>query len=96
MLRFNAPLWIHSGDAPWHFVTVPVEYAEELRGRAAVARRGFGSIRVEATIGNTTWATSVFPDRDTGSYLLPIKRSVRDAEGIDDQDLVAVALDFEQ
>lgn len=44
-------------------------------------RRGFGSIRVEAQIGKTAWRTSVFPTKE-GTYLLPVKESVRDKEGL--------------
>ncbi len=47
-----------------------------LRARAFEARRGFGSVRVEARIGDVTWRTSVFP-QSTGGYLLPIKAEVR-------------------
>lgn len=54
--------------------------------------RGFGSVRVEATVGGTTWRTSVFPDSRGGSYVLPVKRAVREAEDLDDGDQVTVTL----
>jgi hypothetical protein len=28
----------------------------------------------------TAWSTSLFPDKMVGSYLLPVKRSVRESE----------------
>jgi len=40
----------------------------------------FGSVRVAVTIGTTSWRTSIFPDSKTGTYLLPVKKEVRDAE----------------
>ena len=43
------------------------------------ARRGFGSVRVRATIGSSTWTTSIFPASQAG-YVLPVKRPVRVAE----------------
>jgi hypothetical protein len=47
-----------------------------------MARRvGFGSVRVEAAIGDTVWRTSVFPQR-SGGYILPVKASVRRDAGI--------------
>ena len=55
--RFRAPLWIWdaSGDGSWHFVTVPDEAADEIKAIAEGGpRRGFGSVRVEATLGATT------------------------------------------
>jgi hypothetical protein len=43
-------------------------------------------------IGSTQWATSVFPDAARGTYLLPVKRSVRLAEGLDAGDTIPVEL----
>jgi Domain of unknown function (DUF1905) len=59
-----------------------------VHGRAA----GFGSVRVQVRIGETVWVTSVFPEKVSGSYLLPVKKAVRAEEGIDDGDRVKVWL----
>jgi hypothetical protein len=50
-------------------------------------------VRVEAALGGSRWRTSLFPDRTSGSYLLPVKKAVRDREGIDDGDTVTVRLE---
>ncbi len=80
---FRAELWEHSPGDPgsWHFVTLPVELSEDIRFEAGPSG-GFGSVRVEARTGGTTWRTSLFPEARTGAFLLPVKRSVRDAEGL--------------
>jgi hypothetical protein len=52
-------------------------------------QRGFGTRRVQATIGTTVWETSLFPDRASGSYFLPIKAAVRRAEELDIDDVVS-------
>ncbi len=90
--RFDAELWEHSPDGPgsWHFVTVPREVVEELAPEAGPPR-GFGSIRVEVTVGATTWRTSLFPDAD-GTMVLPVKKAVRSAEDLHAGDLCAVTL----
>ena len=87
---FEASLWRYDGDAPWHFVTVPVDLADELE--AVSEPRPFGSVPVRARIGATTWETSLFPDKKIGSYVLPIKRAVRDAESIADGDAITAKL----
>jgi hypothetical protein len=74
----------------WCFATLPQDAADEIR--ATQERRGFGSIPVRAAIGATAWETSVFPDRQSGSFLLPVKAAVRRAENIDGGDTVAVTL----
>jgi hypothetical protein len=82
--RFDvtARIWRWDGDAAWHFVTLPDDVAADVRDLTAGLRRGFGSVRVEAAIGATTWRTSLFPDAGSGSFVLPVKRSVRAAEGL--------------
>jgi hypothetical protein len=80
--RVKAKVWLYPGNAAWHFVTLPKGPAREIKGLFAGERRGWGAIPVEATIGATTWTTSIFPDSKSGSYLLPLKASVRKAEGV--------------
>ena len=92
-LRFTSELWA-TEHGKWRVVTVPLGLSEEIADRRADRRAGFGSVRVQATIGSTTWQTSVFPESKTGCYVLPVKKSVRQAEEIDDDDPVDVALEL--
>jgi hypothetical protein len=92
--RFQASLWLHQGDAGWHFLTLPTEVADEIDEVTSEQRRGFGSVRVRARIGSTAWATSIFPDTKAGSFVLPVKKAVREAEDIADGDTVDVTLDL--
>jgi hypothetical protein len=89
---FTALLWLHDGPAGWHFLTLPPEVADDVREVGAAARAGFGSVRVTATVGGTSWRTSVFPDARSGSFLLPVKKPVRAAEGLRAGDRVRVEL----
>ena len=94
MIRFTAPLWLWNGEGgSWHFITVPEEQSAEIRFETLGTRRGFGSVRVEATIGDVTWRTSVFPQK-AGTFLLPVKADVRRCARISAGDEVAVALDL--
>lgn len=90
-MEFSAELWRHDGDAAWHFVTLPVEVAEQVREEAGEPR-GFGSVRVEVTVGGSTWRTSVFPDTKKGSFVLPVKAEVRRREDLLAGDVVEVGL----
>lgn len=65
----------------WYFAVVPIELSADVR-EIPRPPRGFGSVRVRAVIGGTSWTTSIFPGSD-GTYVLPLKRSVRDAEGLE-------------
>lgn len=96
-VTFTAELWRwtareRSADSgAWCFVTLPLDLAEEVRERAGEPR-GFGSVRVRATVGATTWDTSVFPDAASGSFVLPVKKSVRTAAGVAEGDRLTVTV----
>ncbi len=77
---FTAEVWLHDGPGGWHFVSVPEAVADEIDESFGHAAKGFGSQKVDVLIGQTRWSTSVFPDRKRGTYVLPVKKSVRDAE----------------
>ncbi len=84
---FSGELFEWSGEGAWFFVALPPDLAEDIRD-LELPRRGFGSVRVTVRTGASEWQTSLFPDRRSGSYLLPVKRSIRQAEGLDEGDLV--------
>ena len=84
--------WEARDDASWYFTSVPPELSEEIR-EIPRPYRGFGSVRVRARIGDTEWATSIFPSSNEGTYVLPLKKKVRDAEGLVDGGPVTVRLE---
>jgi Domain of unknown function (DUF1905) len=91
---FDAELWgwdARRADS-WIFVSLPAEASEEIRDLAAGPRRGFGSVRVRVTVGDSTWTTSIFPDSVRGGYVLPIKRAVRQAADLDIGDVATVTV----
>lgn len=91
--RFTAQLWMAPAEAAWYFVTLPPDAADDIEQRTVpTRRRGFGSVRVTATIGATTWSTSIFPDTRAQSYVLPVKKQVRRTEGLDEGSTVSVSL----
>ena len=87
---FQAELWLHDSGR-WIFVTVPHDESDEIH-EVAPHRGGFGSVRVQVTIGSTQWRTSVFPDKKSGCFMLPIKKAVRTAEQIDTGDAATIEL----
>ncbi|MDL5353173.1 DUF1905 domain-containing protein [Microbacterium sp. zg-YB36] len=75
----------------WLFADVPEELSEDISELTAPFARGFGSVRVEASVGRTTWRTSIFPS-SSGRYWLPLKRAVREAEALVEGGPVTVSL----
>jgi len=75
----------------WLFVSLPADASAEIRDLPSGPRRGFDSLRVEATIGASTWRTSIFPGGD-GIYTMPVKRGVYERAGVDEGDVVEVSI----
>lgn len=88
----HAKLWLWEGKGAWHFITIEKKDAADIKADYQWPRKGFGSIPVNATIGKTTWKTSIFPEKK-GSYLLPVKKEVRDKEEIDEGSEVTVLIE---
>ena len=92
---FTTDLWVWLSPkkaTAWHFITVPQDDADHMRFFSAHLTRGFKSLRVRARIGDTEWKTSIFPSTERGSYILPVKKSVRQSENIGEGDPVKVFL----
>lgn len=94
MIAVTGPLVLWTGEsASWHFITVPAEQSDEIRAHCFGERRGFGSVKVEARIGDVAWRTSVFPQK-SGGYLLPVKAAVRREAGFAAGDEVTVMIEL--
>lgn len=89
-LEFRGEIWFWKGPSPWYFVTVPVEECGDLEATSASVTYGWGMIPVRAEIGRTQWETSLWPK--DGRYIVPMKASVRKAEGLELGDIVTVRL----
>jgi hypothetical protein len=76
----------------WYFVALPERLSVEIREIPRVPR-GFGSVRVGVELGGSAWRTSLFPDAGRVAYVLPLKRSVREAEGLVEGTVVRIRLE---
>lgn len=93
--EFDAALWRWNARTDtWTFVSLPTDVADEVLDHAGPFTRGFGSLRVEVTIGATVWRTSIFPDSSVGTYVLPVKKAVRQAEDLDVGDTAQVRIEL--
>lgn len=92
--EFDAQLWLWDARQTdsWTFLSLPAEIADDVLEVAAPHARGFGSVRVEVSLGGSVWRTSVFPDKTLRTYVLPIKKVIRKAEGVEAGDTAHVRL----
>ena len=89
---FKTVIWIYGGEGAWHFATVPSEISSEIKEISAPIKRSFGSVKIIANIGKSTWQTSLFPDGKTGCYILPIKKSIRLVENLEANKLASIKI----
>ncbi|MGH3431486.1 MAG: DUF1905 domain-containing protein [Thermocrispum sp.] len=96
IVAFDAELWVWDArrTETWTFVSLPVEASEDIRELTEGRRGGFGSVRVRATLGGSSWTTSVFPDSASGCFVLPVKRAVRNTEGLAEGDTASVTVEL--
>lgn len=91
IFEFSSRLWLYPGEGAWYFLTLPNDVADEIDDLVG-ERAGFGSIPVEVTVGASTWKTSLFPDKKSASFVLPVKKAIRVKEGIEVDKTVRVHL----
>lgn len=90
-IEFSGKIIFWRGPSPFFFVTVPAKQSAEIKAISKIATYGWGVIPVHVQIGKTEFTTSLFPK--DGKYLVPLKVSVRKAEGLEKDDNVTVRLE---
>ena len=92
-VNITANVWLYpSENASWHFVTIPKKETVLINAEYGSVKRGWGSLPVNAKVGMTKWSTSIFPDKKSGTFILPLKAQVRRAEGIEAGDKIGLQL----
>ena len=78
-------------NGAWVFVALPTRDSDEIL-EIAPTGPGFGSVKVTACIGSSEWDTSIFPSKELGTFVLPVKRQIRSQERVHSGDRVQVSL----
>lgn len=84
--------------ATYHLVSFTGDQAEALAGHALMQklemgrRRGFGSVKVTASIGDTSWNSSVFPQDKQSEWILLVSKKVMKAQDLAPGDQIAVSV----
>ena len=92
VLAVRAKVWVYPGKGGWHFVTLPRKQSAEIRARFGANARGWGSLPITVRVGNTEWATSLFPEKKSSCYLFAIKAEIRKQEEISAGDTIAASI----
>ena len=69
----------------WRFARVPENISAKIKEmQKGRFRRGWDAVYAKAKIGKSEWVTSVFPDRHSATYILPLKKQIRYEENLYD------------
>jgi len=91
--EFENKVWLYNTEkGSWHFITLPVSLGKEIKDIFGYTSKGWGSIPVDVSLGETPWKTSIFPNKKKNSYVLPLKAAVRKSENISDGDTIVVSI----
>jgi len=92
---FTAPVGHYPGKGGWYFVTIPQDVSDDIGTLFQGLSRGWGSFSATVTIGDTRWQTSIFPDKASATFLLPLKAQIRKKEEIAEGDTISLLLELD-
>ena len=69
---------------------MPARHSRALQEIAGIVTYGWGTVPVDVRIGKTEWYTALW--LKDGRYIVPVKASVREAEGLKEGDKVKAGL----
>lgn len=91
---FEGEVWFYTNPNAVYFVSLPKEMSAEILDLVGTDLNPWGTVPCAATIGDFTWESSMFPRRDRGCYDLPLNARVRKRLGIEDGQVVSVAIEI--
>lgn len=87
--KFKSRVIVWGGDAldssAWRFARVPENISAKIKEmQKGKLRRGWGAVYAKAKVKKSEWLTSIFPDRHSATYVLPLKKQIRYQENLYD------------
>ncbi len=92
--QFDGKVWFYNNPGAVYFVSLPIEISAEILDLVGQSLNPWGTVPVDATICEFTWASSMFPRRDRKCYDLPLNAKVRKHVQIHDGDMISVTIDI--
>lgn len=89
-ISFTSEVLYWRGPAPFYFLKVPGEEATSINDISKLVSYGWGVIPCDVLIGDVEFYTALFPKE--GSYLVPLKKAVRDDIKVDEGDSVKATI----
>jgi uncharacterized GH25 family protein len=84
---FTSTITKYPGLGGWFFVQLPQKYYNTFKSMKK--KIGYGFIPIKATVGKTTWQTSLLPGK--GMYFIALKAEVRKKEKLSLGDKIKIS-----
>ena len=92
--RFEGEVWFYNNPGAVYFVSLPKEMSAEILDLVGASLNPWGTVPVDATVGDYTWYSSMFPRKDRRCYDLPLNGKTRKHTGLKEGDMVTVTIDI--
>ena len=90
--EFSAQIWQYLQPGGWHFVSLPIKIAKEIRKNLKWQEEGWGRMKATAKIGNTIWETAIWFDTKMNTYLFPLKAEIRKKENLKTDQIIEIII----
>ncbi len=92
--QFENEVWFYTNPGAQYFVSLPGEMSAEILDLVGQSLNPWGTVPVDATIGEFTWASSMFPRKERQCYDLPLNARVRKRLGLQAGTVISVTIDI--
>jgi hypothetical protein len=91
--QFEGEVWFYKNPGAVYFVSLPREMSAEILDLVGQSLNPWGTVPVDATIGEFSWASSMFPRKERQCYDLPLNARVRKRVGLEAGTIISVTID---
>lgn len=92
--RFEGEVWFYRNPGAVYFVSLPTDMSAEILDLVGTSLNPWGTVPVDATVGDYTWYSSMFPRKDRQCYDLPLNGKTRKQTGLKEGDIVTFTIDI--
>jgi len=93
VFTFKNKVWKDPASSGCYFIDLDNALSQKIKEYPDKKANKFGLVRATATVGNTTWKTTLFPTK-RGNYVMSIVKRVRQKEKIEDKDMLQVKIEL--
>ncbi len=92
--QFEGEVWFYHNPGAVYFVSFSGDVSAEILDLVGQSLNPWGTVPVDATIGELIWASSMFPHKERTCYDLPLNATVRKRLGLQAGRIISVTIEI--